>query len=95
MIEAKPFKIEKTETFRKWLKKLKDKKAVALIASRLLRVQSGNLGDVKHIENDVFEMRFFIGASYRVYYWQPEKERLIFLLCGGDKSTQSKDIKKP
>ncbi len=94
MQEVESLIVEKTEVFKKWLHKLRDTNAKANIVLRLLRLQDGNLGDVKHIKEDVFEMRFFIGAGYRIYYWHPEKGEIILLLCGGDKSTQKRDIEK-
>ena len=53
----------------------------------------GNLGDVKTVGKNLFEMRFFFGSGYRVYY-TINGETLVLLLCGGDKSTQKKDIEK-
>jgi putative addiction module killer protein len=51
----------------------------------------GNLGDHKQIEGTLFELRFFFGSGYRVYFGK-DGDTLILLLCGGDKSSQTKDI---
>lgn len=53
----------------------------------------GNLGDHKSIEKGVWELRFDFGAGYRVYYAE-ENNKIILLLCGGNKSNQKQDIKK-
>ena len=56
-------------------------------------MEQGNLGDVKTVAQNLFEMRFFFGSGYRIYY-TINGETVVFLLCGGDKSTQKKDIEK-
>ncbi|MCQ2101972.1 MAG: type II toxin-antitoxin system RelE/ParE family toxin [Fibrobacter sp.] len=87
------FSIEKTETFSKWYADLKDNQAKQRIFSRLLRVELGNLGDVKNIGDGISEMRFDVGPGYRLYY-AIRGQVVIILLCGGDKSTQRRDIEK-
>jgi putative addiction module killer protein len=76
-----------------WLKSFKDKKTVAIIAKRIDRMEEGLLGDCKHVGAGVYELRIDYGAGHRVYFGQVGTE-LVLLLCGGDKSTQKKDIKK-
>jgi putative addiction module killer protein len=83
---------KQSATFRKWHRKLKDGKAKALIAVRLQRLASGNPGDVEPVGNGVSELRIHYGPGYRIYY-QQRGELLILLLCGGDKSTQDRDIR--
>jgi putative addiction module killer protein len=61
------------------------------IQARVLRFESGNLGDVKAIGEGVFEARFDFGPGYRLYFGQ-EGKVLVLLLCGGDKGSQVKDI---
>ena len=85
--------IRQTETFRKWERKLKDPKAKALIAARILRVANGLLGDVSPVGEGVSELRIHYGPGYRVYF-RRRGEEIIILLCGGDKSTQEQDIKQ-
>jgi putative addiction module killer protein len=80
-----------TETFRKWRIRLKDQRIRALIASRLDRVAFGNAGDVKPVGLGVSELRIDYGPGYRIYF-KKRGNTIIILLCGGDKSTQAKDI---
>lgn len=87
------YEIEKTELFDTWLKKLRDRKAVLAITQRLDRAVVGNFGDVAPVGEGVSEMRIFVGPGYRLYY-TIRKRTIILMLCGGDKSTQEKDIKK-
>ncbi|SMM99450.1 FIG022160: hypothetical toxin [uncultured Candidatus Thioglobus sp.] len=86
------YEIIKTNTFDKWLYSL-DAKNNGRVLTRLDRVALGNLGDHKQLNNDIFELRLFFGSGYRVYY-TIKNNQIILLLCGGDKKTQSKDIKK-
>ena len=81
-----------TETFRRWRIKLKDQRARALIASRLDRLAFGNPGDVRPVGEGISELRIDYGPGYRVYFVQ-RGNRIILLLCGGDKRTQERDIK--
>jgi len=80
-----------TETFRKWRTRLKDERVRALIASRLDRLAFGNAGDVKSVGQGISELRIDHGPGYRVYFTR-RGNTIIILLCGGDKSSQSKDI---
>ena len=92
-IELMQYQIRTTQTFNDWVKNLKDRQAALLIAKRLDRALKGNLGDVESVGEGVFEMRIFTGCGYRLYFTMQGNE-LIILLCGGDKSTQKRDIKK-
>jgi len=82
----------KSDTFDRWLRKLKDRRAVARVQVRIDRLAAGNPGDVKLVGGGVYELRIDHGPGYRVYYLQ-DGDKLILLLCGGDKSSQSNDIK--
>ncbi|MHB8347887.1 MAG: type II toxin-antitoxin system RelE/ParE family toxin [Acidiferrobacterales bacterium] len=84
--------LKQTETFRKWRTKLKDERARAVIALRLTRLAYGHTGDTKPVGQGVSELRIHYGPGYRIYF-QQRGDRIIVLLCGGDKSTQAKDIK--
>jgi putative addiction module killer protein len=86
-------RFKKTDEFDKWLSGLADQKAQAKIASRVERLGLGNPGEVKPVGEGVSEMRVPFGPGYRVYFKQTAKA-VILLLCGGDKSTQEKDIKR-
>lgn len=85
--------IEKTEIFDKWLKSLRDQRARMMVVRRMSRLESGNLGDVKTLGNGISEIRIDTGVGYRVYYTIRDR-RIVFLLNGGDKSTQQTDIKR-
>ncbi len=87
------FEIIKSETFNKWLKGLRDARAVSRINARIRQVSLGNLGDIAPVGEGVSEMRIFYGPGYRVYFIR-EGKSLVVLLCGGDKSSQKKDIKQ-
>ena len=84
--------IRKTELFAKWLDNLRDIQAKARVLVRIERLASGNAGDVKPVGEGVSEMRIDYGPGYRVYFIQCGSE-LIILLAGGDKGSQSRDIK--
>ena len=81
----------KSSTFDRWLRALKDQRAAARVQVRVDRLAAGNPGDVRSVGNGVSELRISYGPGYRVYYLQ-EGQRLIVLLCGGDKSRQPRDI---
>ncbi len=82
----------KTEAFDNWLKSLKDRKASARIAARLIKVEAtGHAGDHKLVGEGVQEMRFDFGPGYRVYFIVLKN---TVILLGGDKSTQTADIAK-
>ncbi len=83
--------VRQTETFAKWLMKLRDLRARARIQARIDRLELGNAGDVKPVGEGVSEMRVDYGPGYRVYFIQKGYE-LIILLAGGDKRSQSRDI---
>ena len=84
--------LKQTETFRKWRMRLRDERTRGLIASRLDRLAYGHIGDVEPVGQSISEMRIHYGPGYRIYF-QRQGDTIIVLLCGGDKSTQSKDIK--
>ena len=76
-----------------WLLVLRDKRAIARIRLRLLRLQDGNFGDSKSVGEGVCELRIPVGAGYRVYFGRQGKT-VVDLLCGGDKDTQAADIRR-
>ena len=77
--------------FNAWLNSLKDGMTHRRLARRLEKAACGNLGDVKPVGSNVWEMREFFGPGWRMYYVQ-RGNVLIVMLGGGDKSTQSQDI---
>ncbi len=82
----------KTVVFAEWLDDLRDIQARARIQARIERLAAGNPGDVEPVGEGVSELRINYGPGYRVYFRKRGRE-LIFLLAGGDKTTQAKDIK--
>jgi putative addiction module killer protein len=85
--------IRRTEEFAKWLRELKDLRGRAKIFDRLDRLADGNPGKARSVGEGVVELKIDYGPGYRVYYVQ-RGELFILLLCGGDKSTQAKDIQR-
>lgn len=77
--------------FDRWITKLRDERAKARILIQLDRLRLGLEGDWKPVGEGVFEMRIFVGKGYRVYFAR-EGKAVVILLCGGDKSTQGRDI---
>ena len=82
-----------TEIFSKWLKRLKDIKGKVAILRRIQRAEKGNFGDHKSVGENVLELRIDVGPGYRVYFTIKE-DKVVFLLCGGSKDSQKKDIAK-
>jgi putative addiction module killer protein len=81
------------QPFTEWLNALKDTRGAEKILLRIRRIQLGNLGDHKFIADGVFELRIQFGPGYRVYFSRIEN-RIILLLCGGDKRSQDSDIQQ-
>lgn len=77
--------------FNAWLEGLRDAKSRAIVRARINRVRLGNFGDCKSLGNGVSELRIDYGSGCRVYFGQ-EGEEIVILLCGGDKSSQTRDI---
>lgn len=86
--------VVQSETFARWIGKLKDRQAVARINARIRRLsETGNFGDAKPVREGVSELRLDYGPGYRVYFMRHDAV-LVVLLAGGDKSTQATDIKR-
>ncbi|RKP47454.1 type II toxin-antitoxin system RelE/ParE family toxin [Trinickia fusca] len=81
------------EPITEWLSAIRDKTAQARIRMRLRQVQAGNFGDCEPVGEGVIELRVHVGAGYRVYCGRHGK-LIVLLLCGGDKSSQTADIKR-
>lgn len=77
--------------FEGWLDGLKDLRAIARNEVRLRRLSLGHLGDVKSLGDGVSELRNDYGPGYRLYFTR-RGERIVILLCGGDKKRQGDDI---
>jgi putative addiction module killer protein len=85
--------VRQTEEFSGWLHRLRDANAVARIVGRIRRMEMGNPGDTRGVGHGILEMRIDYGPGYRIYYVHREAQ-IVILLCGGDKRTQPKDIKR-
>ncbi|AIO75642.1 type II toxin-antitoxin system RelE/ParE family toxin [Burkholderia multivorans] len=79
--------------FNDWLANLRDQRGKARITARLISAQLGNFGEYRVLDEGVCELKIDFGPGYRVYYVR-RGEVVYLLLCGGDKSTQRKDIKR-
>lgn len=82
--------VRQTETFSEWHRALRDKVAARKIAIRITRIEAGLLGDVKSFDG-IGEFRIDYGPGYRLYFVR-RGVSIIILLCGGDKSSQQRDI---
>ncbi|HZM05914.1 MAG TPA: type II toxin-antitoxin system RelE/ParE family toxin [Candidatus Saccharimonadales bacterium] len=91
--EIKEIQLENARSpFNEWFESLRDKKMQAAVDSRMARVRAGNFGVRKSVGEGVFELKIDVGPGLRVYYGEHEK-KFVILLGGGDKSSQSRDIK--
>ena len=77
--------------FRDWLAALRDVRARARVRVRLNHLRLGNFGDARPVGDGISELRIPYGPGYRVYF-APMGRTVVLLLCGGDKSTQARDI---
>lgn len=85
--------IRQTVEFADWLGALRDTNAAKIIKRRAARLEAGLFGDAKGVGGGVMELRVDFGPGYRVYFVR-RGSVLVILLCGGDKSSQSRDIKR-
>ena len=85
--------LEQTSEFETWFNNLRDNTIKNRLLARLARVEYGNFGDYKVLDSHLMELRMTFGGGLRVYYTQ-RGEKIILLLQGGDKSSQSRDIDK-
>ena len=88
------YKVEKTESFDKWLRKLKDLRAKAKILFRIQKIENDeHFGDCEPVGDGIRELKIDYAKGYRVYFTESDG-KIIILLIGGDKSTQQRDIEK-
>lgn len=84
--------IRKTEAYVQWIDNLRDLQARARVQVRIERLAAGNPGDIKAVGEGISELRIDYGHGYRVYFTKRGRE-VVILLAGGDKTTQSADIR--
>ncbi len=84
--------IRETQEFTRWFEKLRDRNARSRIDVRIYRLSFGNYGDAKSVGKGVSEIRIRYGPGYRVYFCKRGRN-VVILLAGGDKSSQSRDIR--
>jgi putative addiction module killer protein len=87
------FTVLQTQDFQDWLDALKDRRAQLRIAARLRLAEAGSLGDWKPVAGSISEMRIDFGPGYRLYFTR-RGNIVVVLLCGGDKSSQKRDISR-
>lgn len=85
------FEIRQTEKYSRWFSSLRDRVARAKIDIRIRRLSLGNFGDAKPVREGVCELRINFGPGYRIYFVQCGS-KVVLLLAGGDKSSQSSDV---
>ena len=92
-VKMKLIKVDRTEYFAKWFRKLKDFRTKAIIEVHIDRMEEGNFGTFESIGDGVYEKKIDYDPGYRLYC-EKKNDKWIILLCGGDKSTQKADIIK-
>jgi len=87
------YKLRSTGQYDQWFSRLKNASTKIRILARLVRLENGNFGDFKQLGPALFELRFFFDAELRIYY-TIRHEKIVFLLAGGSKAGQARDIAK-
>ena len=85
--------IQQTENYERWFRRLRDRQAKSRILVRIRRMSLGLIGDAKSVGGGVSELRIPYGPGYRVYFCK-RGNQLVVLLAGGDKGSQSRDIRR-
>ncbi len=83
--------VVESATFKRWVSRLRDRRAIARINARVRSVALGNFGETKAVGDGVSEMRIHYGPGYRLYFIR-DGAIIVVLLCGGDKGSQQRDI---
>ena len=91
LYKGQVFEVRVTTVFANWFSNLRDQQAVGCMAGQFRKLGDGNFGNAKPISDGVHELRMDFGPGYRAYFIN-RNGRLILLLCGGDKSSQKRDI---
>ncbi len=82
-----------SQPFIEWFNSIRDTRTKNRIQARIDSVETGNLGVYKSVGDGVMELKLDFGPGYRIYYGEMDN-RIVLLLCGGDKSSQNRDIKR-
>jgi putative addiction module killer protein len=85
--------IRRTQVFKDWLADLRDRQARSRILHRIDRLEDGNPGQSRSVGDGVVELKIDFGPGYCIYYIGLGPV-IVVLLCGGDKSSQTKDIRR-
>ena len=85
--------VQQTDEFEEWLDGLADRKVRTVVVKRILQIEGGLLGNTRSLGDKVSEIKIDYGPGYRLYYTKVGLI-VIILLCGGDKGSQKRDIKK-
>jgi len=94
MLELRQYQtVDRKVPHREWFDGLRDRKTAAKVAARIDRLVQGNFGDYRALDGGVYELRVDWGPGYRVYFGRVGKV-ILLLLCGGDKTTQDRDIRR-
>ena len=86
------YEVVQSERFRRWLNRLRDHRARSRITGCIRRVGDGNFGNHSSVGGGVSELRVDVGQGYRIYY-TIRQQRVVILLCGGEKASQQRDIR--
>lgn len=89
---APPLTVIQSPDLLTWLDGLRDQRARTVVSARIARLRRGLKGDTRALGAGVAELRVDYGPGYRLYYVQ--RGETVMLLCGGDKSSQSRDIRR-
>ena len=84
--------VVESATFRRWVRDLRDRRAVARINARLRKVSLGHFGDARPGGGGIYEMRIHHGPGYRLYFLR--RDITVIFLCGGEKGNQQRDIER-
>ena len=87
------YEVIQSTTFARWFHRLRDTRAIARVNARLLDAEEGKFGDTASVGDGVFEMRIHYGPGYRLYFTH-KGAAVVVLLCGGDKDSQRRDIRR-
>jgi putative addiction module killer protein len=81
------------QPYTEWLESLRDRVGVSVIKAHVSRMELGHFGKARWIGKGLWELKIKFGPGYRIYYLL-NQEHVVILLCGGDKGSQDRDIRK-